>query len=188
MRNRLPWLECVSGLVGKALVAVGDPQPKVAEVGVAVGELSAYLLKNYPTLHLWMVDPWQYMPEYMQWLGLRSKSRLSSQEAWDNVYAAAVKTTAFAADRRTILRMKSVEGAQRIPDNSLSFVLIDAEHTRPAVLADCQALWPKLRAGGCLAGDDLCIARVKYAAVDWGKERGLEMEQSGKIWWFWKPL
>lgn len=186
--RRKPWLDFVSDLVGKAVSAVGDVEPKAAEVGVAIGELSARLLKDHPAIHLWMVDPWQYMPEYMQWLGLRSKSRLSSQEAWDAVYAGAVGATAFAADRRTILRMKSVEGAQQIPDNSLSFVLIDAEHTQAAVNADCKAWWPKLKPGGCLAGDDICIARVKRAAIDWEIETGKKREGWGKIWWFWKPL
>ena len=39
-------------------------------------------------------------------------------------------------------------------DNSLDFVMLDADHTLASVLADIAHWWPKVRAGGILAGHD----------------------------------
>jgi hypothetical protein len=52
------------------------------------------------------------------------------------------------------VRMTSVEAAQNYEDNSLDFVLIDANHDYEPVKADILAWLPKVKHGGILAGDD----------------------------------
>merc|ERR1712061_735008 len=48
----------------------------------------------------------------------------------------------------------SVSCAQQFLDGSLDFVYLDARHDRQGVLEDLSAYWPKLRAGGVIAGHD----------------------------------
>jgi cephalosporin hydroxylase len=50
--------------------------------------------------------------------------------------------------------MTSLEAAAQYPDDSLSFVLLDASHTYKDVAADIEAWLPKVKSGGILAGDD----------------------------------
>jgi predicted O-methyltransferase YrrM len=48
----------------------------------------------------------------------------------------------------------SLAVAKTIPDRSLDFVFIDAEHTTEAVLSDVQAWRDKVRPGGLILGHD----------------------------------
>lgn len=56
-------------------------------------------------------------------------------------------------------RTRSPDAATRVPDESLDFVYIDADHRAAAVSADLRAWWPKLRQGGVLFGDDYGYGR-----------------------------
>jgi Methyltransferase domain len=54
----------------------------------------------------------------------------------------------------TPLKMTSVEAASLYEDESLDFILIDANHDYDPVKADLIAWLPKLKIGGTIAGDD----------------------------------
>ncbi|KAH3766052.1 WD repeat domain 60 [Pelomyxa schiedti] len=54
----------------------------------------------------------------------------------------------------TVLRLTSEQAAKLIPDDSLSFVYIDARHDYSSVLQDLSLWYPKLKRGGVLAGHD----------------------------------
>ena len=180
--DRTEWMRHIGDLLERAAGSTGQSPLVSVEIGVAMGEASAYFLRRFPVLRHVMVDPWRFMPEYMKWLGLRSNKMLSTQAAWDAVYEAAVRATDFAADRRMILRMKSLDAAPTIADRSVCLIFIDGEHTFEAVTADCGAWWPKVAPGGILAGDDWCIARVSRAARAWAASAGLQTTLVGKVW------
>ena len=48
----------------------------------------------------------------------------------------------------------SVRAARLFPDETVAFCFIDADHSYASVTADLRAWWPKVRAGGMLAGHD----------------------------------
>ena len=81
----------LSRLLGEAIARTGISA--AAEVGVARGETSALLLREHPSLFLWMADPWLYDPKYMALLGLHSNKILPDQAAWDRVYGLAEANT-----------------------------------------------------------------------------------------------
>jgi predicted O-methyltransferase YrrM len=56
--------------------------------------------------------------------------------------------------RAVILNGWSVEVAKTIPDGSLDFVFIDANHAYEYVVADIAAWAPKVRKGGIVYGHD----------------------------------
>ena len=61
---------------------------------------------------------------------------------------------------RYIRALDSVAAAAMYADGELDFVFVDADHSAAAVAADLLAWWPKIKAGGVLAGHD-------YDALDW---------------------
>lgn len=56
--------------------------------------------------------------------------------------------------------------AKRIDDGYLDYVYVDARHDRKGVLVDLEAWWPKIRAGGILAGHDFTTQEL------WGSGPG----------------
>ena len=135
-----------------------------AEVGVWAGEMSAHTLRLRPTLHLTMVDNWLPQGQRPQSY-ITSCDRLAHCSAAEMLSAmrAAETRTAFAADRRHIIRAASVDAAKDIAPASLDFAFIDAEHTYDAVTADIAAWLPKLRPGGLLCGHDYSIPGERSA-------------------------
>lgn len=56
--------------------------------------------------------------------------------------------------RATVLEMTTRDAAAQVPDASLDFVFIDADHSKAAVEEDVRCWRPKVRAGGWLGGHD----------------------------------
>lgn len=103
-----------------------------AELGVDKGILFGMLLKECPNLHLIGVD---IFPD-----------KLRSHRAFD--YARLYH------DRASIIEADTVHAAQQIPDDSLDFVFVDADHSYEAVLKDITAWRSKVKPGGWLGGHD----------------------------------
>src|SRR5690606_11229810 len=60
----------------------------------------------------------------------------------------------FASGAALKVKARSVAAAKHVPDGSLDFVYIDADHSYAGVRADIAAWRPKIRAGGIIAGHD----------------------------------
>lgn len=166
-----------------------------AEVGVLRGETSRVLLKAFPGLFLYLVDPWAtYPPDHPYRLsGDRASKRSGRQQ--DAIAELAAQNTEFARLRRHILREASPAAAERIGDRSLDFVFLDADHTEAAVGADLKAWYPKLRSGGLLCGHDYGHRRertgrfgVRRAVNEFAEAHVLDVSVGeGNVWWIRKP-
>jgi hypothetical protein len=55
-----------------------------------------------------------------------------------------------------ILRGRTTEVVHAIPDGSLDLAYVDADHTLRGISIDLIRIWPKVRAGGFVGGDDFC--------------------------------
>ena len=90
-----------------------------------------------------------------KWTG----NKLLSVDIWKYAIAQrkmrrARKVLSRYGDRSEIIRDLSLSASKKIPDGSLDFVYIDADHGFCAVLTDILAWMPKVRAGGILSGHD----------------------------------
>lgn len=141
-----------------------------AEVGVFLGRMSHNLLARHENLHLFMVDKWE--PIAADSTAGKSGDELVHLRPhyWYMVYGVAVANTAFAADRRTIIRKDSTLAAEDVPDGSLGFVFIDADHSYEGCMADLKAWAPKVSGDGFVSGHD--IDSPDYPR--WGVRKALE--------------
>lgn len=170
------------------------------EIGVHRGKTSELLLRSFPALFLWMVDPW--MPPKADSDYVRSGdgcAKLSAEEQRNNM-AAAADSTWFAANRRRIMRKTSGQtvatwawrhGGAPL---KLDFVFIDGDHTLNAVRFDIEKWWPHIVDGGLLCGHDWNHPRcrrgqwgVDQAVQEWSEKTGVMFGVVGSVWWMVKP-
>jgi hypothetical protein len=166
-----------------------------AEIGVLQASLSRKLLQHLPELFLWMIDNWSAAgPDSAYYHSKDHVARQSPEQHMVNLQTA-FERTAFAADRRLLVRSASVIAARGVPNGSLDFVFIDADHTFQAVRQDIESWWPKVRPGGILSGHDYGGRRnqigsfgVNRAVDAFIAREGLQLRLApGLVWWVHKP-
>jgi hypothetical protein len=166
----------------------GIEKPKGAEIGVFKGDMSACLLRGCPDLELIMVDSWEgsgaaYEGDSGDWHADLTDS------AQEEFMAAAERRVDFAGSRAVINRGRSVDMARDVPDGSLDFVFIDADHSYDGCKADIEAWAPKLKAGGWLCGHDYENTSfpkfgVTQAVAEYLEKTGLSLELGENFTWF----
>jgi predicted O-methyltransferase YrrM len=121
---------------------------QVLEIGVWKGEFAAHILTECPSvIRYFMIDPWRQLDAW-------NKPFNVDRSTFDAVYAEALSRTDFASDRREILRGRTVDVIDAIPDGTLDVAYIDGDHTLRGIAIDMIRAYPKVRPGGILGGDD----------------------------------
>jgi hypothetical protein len=151
-----------------------------AEVGAADGAFARDILRAWQGQRLVLVDCWQ--PQDPGTYCDIANTDPARQES--NLLRAAA--LARADGRVQLLRAFTPQAAARFPDGALDFVYLDANHSYLAVRADLRAWYPKVKAGGLLAGHDYLdgylgfgpdlhggtLFGVKTAVDEFGRELG----------------
>jgi hypothetical protein len=140
---------CTSRLeLWERLIRVLEPQ-KVLELGVWRGAFAAHLLAKCASIEkYYMIDSWRNLSSWNKPLNV-------DDMIFEEAFSAAIDATRFAPDRITVLRGTTIEVINRIPDASLDFAYVDGDHTLRGISIDLINVYPKLKTGGYLAGDDL---------------------------------
>ena len=126
----------------------GSQVESMAEIGVYRGRFAADILAECSSIkRYYMVDPWRHLANW-------NKPANTDDDRFAAYLAEAKANTEFAADRRVILRGTTTEVLDQIPDGSLDFAYIDGDHTLHGISIDLIKVYPKLRAGGWIGGDD----------------------------------
>jgi hypothetical protein len=120
----------------------------VLELGVWCGEFAAAVLAAAPLIErYYMIDPWRPLESWNKPLNVTTAE-------FDGALARTMAATDFASSRRTILRGTTLEVIDSIPDGALDVAYIDADHTLRGIAIDLISVWPKVRPGGIVGGDD----------------------------------
>lgn len=126
-----------------------------AEIGVWEGQFSEVICQANPGVQLTCVDPWVCYAAYVD--------KKNDPARIEGAYQATVKR--LAPYGCAIKRMTSLEAARTVPDGSLDFVYLDANHAAAFVWQDLNAWAPKVRKGGIVAGHDYHSHRGKHLGV-----------------------
>lgn len=134
----------------------GTRAEAVAEVGVWKGEFAEDMLRNCPAIRAYyLIDPWRNLSDW-------NKPFNVPEEQFAAVKEEALRRTAFAVDRRRVLQGRTVEVSGQLPDHILDFCYIDGDHTLRGILVDLIRLYPKIRDGGILGGDDFIASSWQH--------------------------
>jgi hypothetical protein len=145
---------------GKLLHERGLDAYPAAEVGVAAGHYSLEILQ-WGVPRLYMVDLWKHVDGVRGDLG-------ETDAVHEARYAETLERVGEFGDKAVVLRGRSVDMANKIPDGLLGFVHIDATHEYEDTLEDLRVWYPKLVvAGGVMSGHD-------FLNPDWGVKQAVE--------------
>ncbi len=121
---------------------------RMVEIGVYQGDFAAILLQRCESItKYYMIDPWRHLDDW-------NKPANENDAVFEQFFQAAKAKTEFAEDRRVILRGKTTDVIDQISDAELDFAYIDGDHTLRGIAIDLIRVYPKVRLGGFLGGDD----------------------------------
>jgi len=118
-----------------------------AEIGVDKGEFATHILSKTKIEKYYCIDSWQDN------FGSDCKPGFYDKDG-NKRYDEACKNLNEFKDRIAMLRMKSVEAANTIPDNSLDFLYIDGDHSLEGIFFDLYTWCLKVKIGGMVSGHD----------------------------------
>jgi hypothetical protein len=121
---------------------------RMAEIGVYRGDFATPVLQRCKCLTAYyMIDPWRHLNDW-------NKPANHGDAMLEEFFRETMSKTDFAAARRFILRGKTSEVIEQITDGELDLAYIDGDHTLRGIAIDLIRLYPKVRTGGFVCGDD----------------------------------
>ena len=136
-----------------------SPMECAAEIGVWKGDFAKVVLANFTTItKYYMIDPWAHLPDWKKPFNVDDRT-------FEDVYAEALLKTDFAASRRVVLRGRTSAVIDEIPDESLDFAYIDGDHTLRGITVDLIRVFPKIKDGGLIGGDDFVNKSWQHGAA-----------------------
>jgi len=121
----------------------------VAEIGVYRGDFAARLLAECADMSTYyMIDPWRHLADW-------NKPANKADDVFERYFRESIQKTSAWADKRVVLRGKTADVIHQVPDGALDFAYVDGDHTLRGITIDLVKVFPKVRAGGWIGGDDL---------------------------------
>ena len=121
---------------------------RMAEIGVMSGDFAAAMLEASPIIERYlMIDPWRHLQGW-------NKPANLTDEQFARCREHALERTEWASSRRVVLRGTTSEVCGEIEDGSLDLAYIDGDHTLRGITIDLVNMFPKVREGGWIGGDD----------------------------------
>ena len=153
------WSEAASGRVELWTRFVAESQAaSVAEIGVYRGQFAAKLLDGCPSIATYyMIDPWRHLDDW-------NKPANKSDDVFDGFYREAMERTSEHEAKRVVLRGTTTEVLDEIPDGSLDFAYVDGDHTLRGITIDLIRVFPKIKDGGWIGGDDFSPSIWQHSA------------------------
>lgn len=121
-----------------------------AELGVYRGEFAQEILNGCSSIeNYYMIDSWKNLKDW-------NKPANTSDQEFERFLQETLSRTEKFQNVRTILRGKTTEVIEKIPDNSLDLMYIDGDHTLKGITIDLINSWSKIKSHGFITGDDFC--------------------------------
>lgn len=127
-----------------------------AEIGIFRGDFTEKMLRNCECLEkYYMLDPWRNLDEW-------DKPANTDNGTFELLMQRSLEKTEFASNKRVVLRGKTTEVIDNIPDQSLDLAYIDGDHTLKGITIDLIRVFPKVKTGGFIGGDDFSPGELQH--------------------------
>jgi hypothetical protein len=131
---------------------------QMVEVGVYRGDFAKIMLENVQAIrNYYLLDPWRNLNDW-------NKPANKSDEIFDEYLTEVKFKVRDFRDRVTFLRGKTSEVIHNIDDQSLDFAYIDGDHTLKGITIDLINVFPKIKEGGWIGGDDFTRSIWQHAS------------------------
>lgn len=151
------------------------PDCVIAEIGVAHGEFSDFLIRNLSPSHFYALDLFQMEQVPVHW-GIPQEVLFKGKTHY-NFYR---DRFADLRDRMTIIRGRSVDTISELPDRSLDMIYIDANHAYEHVIREGTLSAQKIKRDGILIFNDY-ITYDPFIKLEYGVVRAVnEMIATGE--------
>jgi hypothetical protein len=136
----------------------GSGAGSIAEIGVYRGQFAQKLLARAPGIaRYYLIDPWRHLDDW-------NKPANKSDDVFEGFYREAMERTSEHEAKRVVLRGTTTEVIDQIPDGSLDFAYVDGDHTLRGITIDLISVFPKVREGGWIGGDDFSPSIWQHSA------------------------
>ena len=130
----------------------------LVELGVYKGDFAEKLLRNCDLIaKYYMIDPWRHLDNWNKPANLKD-------DTFEQFLSETISKTDFAAEKRIILRGKTTDVIEKIPDGELEFAYINGDDTLRGITIDLIRLFPKVKNGGWIGGDNFSKTIFQHAA------------------------
>ena len=164
------------------LIRSKNKSPKFGlEIGVARGRTSYKLLRAFPNLYLFLIDPYHAYKD-------SSNGSKSSKLQQISRRTTAIKKLARFEDRYELFEEESHRVSWQISDHSLDFIYVDGLHTNHGCMLDIVLYAPKVKRSGLVSGHDFNRDSVKDAVISYSNLVTIPMviktTKTNNIWYY----
>ena len=123
------------------------------EIGIHTGETTDFLLRNLPNIETYYaIDPWKIYKMYNGSMYRKPSNKIyKSMKAAFKKYCEVIKPF---ENKVVTYKMTSVDASRYIPENSLDWVFIDANHEYEYIKENLRIWSAKVKPGGLVSGHD----------------------------------
>jgi hypothetical protein len=126
------------------------------EIGVHRGDFSAEILERVDPRKLYLIDPWKHENGELYQTALYGGRTPEGQAGMDDRYRNVLARFQVETENGTVVVVRSASNGivGSFGDGSLDWIYIDGNHLYEFVKQDLELYFPKVKAGGFIAGDD----------------------------------
>ena len=151
-----------------------------AEIGVWTGTFTFNILQDLPGIEkYYCIDLWEHYDDHTATLNPKGKIARANM---DKIYKNFKEKAKDFNKQIVIYRMTSVDAAKIVPDDSLDFAFIDANHAYEYAKEDIKLWTPKVKEGGIISGHDY---NNKRFGVTQAVDEAFKKVNAGPnfVWW-----
>lgn len=149
----------------KEMVELAEDGDVFVEIGSFKGRSTSFMgteiINSGKDIKFYAVDTWMGSQEHQAGAECEDPSVVAG-----TLFDEFLNNTKPVAQVVAPVRMPSVGAANTFADGSISFIMIDGDHTYEGVKADVHAYWSKMKPGGFMTGDDAWAPDVWRAVND----------------------
>ena len=164
-----------------------DKDIVAAEVGIGIAQSTCTFLQQCPRIvKMYAVDAYKPYANYIKDVYDGSPFFIADEKQADYAKITAKHNIRYSGNEHKVILLEeeSLEAVNKIDDNSLDFIFLDAHSTPNEVIKDIEAWYPKVKQGGLFSGHDWISTDVQKIVFDFRNKNNITNKLSAfdNVW------